>query len=147
MKLTLLLLITFTVVCFKSKWHNLPDQFAISSNSGNPDSCYYRVYKIDSVNTYYIIYANQKGSIFKIISPKERIIGCNKITIDKIYKLDLYSLLFVKGKPIIPANLLYQLSGWRVDDSTTINFEGDSIRNLYQAKNLKGLCLINKKLE
>ena len=135
------------MVCFKPKWHNLPGQYAISTNSENPDSCYYRIYKIDSVNTYYVIYAKKMDSIFKIISPKVRNTGCSKITVGKIYKLNLYSLLFVKGKPVIPANLLYQLSGWSVDDSTTINFEGDSIRNLYQAKNLKGLCLINKKLE
>jgi hypothetical protein len=53
-------------------------------------------------------------------------------------------MLSVNGHSIIPANQIYEMSGWRIDESTTIDFEGDPIRDLYTADNIKGLCFIKK---
>jgi hypothetical protein len=39
---------------------------------------------------------------------------------------------------------MYQLSGWRIDNNTTVNFEGDSIRDLYNGNNIKGIYFIKK---
>lgn len=108
------------------------------------DTTFFKVYKIDSVNQYYTIYARNNEAIFKIISKKNNeILKARKIIkINKCYRLDPKSLLFINGKPIIPANQINEIFGWRIDDSTTINFEGDSIRNLYISDRLKGLSYL-----
>lgn len=104
----------------------------------------YRVYKIDSINDFYVIYAKKEKTIYKIISKKDNLISKNKIRINKYYKFNLRSMLIVNGKSIIPANQINEISGWRVDKNTTINFEGDSIRDLYIGNNIKGLYFFKK---
>jgi len=100
----------------------------------------YEIYKIDSLNNCYLIYAKNKNQYFKIISQKKKKTVQN-IFIGKAYKLKLHSFLTVNGQSIVPADQINEISGWAVNDSTTINFEGDSIRDLFYADNLKGLHL------
>jgi hypothetical protein len=125
--------------------HSPPNHYLNSLNLVKKDSNNYQVYKIDSINNYYIIYAKSGVKLFKIVSPKFKINQCNKIIVDNVYKFHLHSMLYVNGHSIIPANQKFEISGWRIDDSTTIDFEGDSIRDLYYADNVKGLCIIKKK--
>ncbi len=135
-------LLTF---CFKSNIHGAPFEYFSVFNSATKDSTKYKVYKIDSINNYYLIYAKKGHSLFKIISKKESMNHCKTLIINKWYKLQLHSILSVNGHTIIPANQIMEFSGWGIDETTTIAFEGDSIRDLYYADNIKGLCLIKKK--
>lgn len=114
-------------------------------SSVRQDSVNYKVYKIDSINNYYLIYAKKGHTLFKIISKKESSKKCNRIKVNKVYKFQLHSILTVNGRSVIPANQIMELSGWRIDQSTTIDFEGDSIRDLYNADNIKGICFIKTK--
>jgi len=66
------------------------------------------------------------------------------VIVNRFYKFKLHSILSVNGQMVIPANEIMEISGWRIDELTTIDFEGDSIRDLYYADNIKGLCFINK---
>lgn len=112
--------------------------------SNRRDTINYKVYKIDSINNYYLIYANRGKELFKIIVKKERVKRGKKIMVNKFYPFHLQSILSVNGQSIIPANQIMELSGWRIDDSTTIRFEGDSIRDLYHADNIHGLYFTKK---
>jgi hypothetical protein len=64
--------------------------------------------------------------------------------VGQTYEIELKSILLVNGKSIIPPNQINEISGWRVDNETTIDFEGDSIRNIFKSRDLEGLCLINR---
>jgi hypothetical protein len=54
-------------------------------------------------------------------------------------------MLNINGHSAIPLNQINEISGWKVDKNTTIIFEGDSIRDLFTAENVKGLCIIKNK--
>jgi hypothetical protein len=144
MKPLLLSIISLIIICFELKAHDSSNHY-YKPNSAKHDSSNYKVYQIDSINNYYLIYAKKGDALFKIVSKKESIKKCNGIIVNHVYKFQLHSMLFVNGQSIIPANQINEISGWRIDESTTINFEGDSIRDLYYADNIKGLCFIKKK--
>lgn len=110
------------------------------------DSISYKVYKIDSINSYYLIYANRKDSLYKIVSKKESVKNCNPIQKDHQYNFKLHSALAnrrIGGKEILPQNSLL-VNCFFYDESTSICFEGDSIRDLHYADNIKGLCFKEK---
>lgn len=142
----IIVLILPLITCFELQFHNSSNPNSNTLDLVKQDSIKYKVYKIDSINNYYLIYVKQGRNIFKIVSKKEKIEKCNLIAVDNEYKIHLHSMLSVNGHSIIPPNAINEISGWRVDDSTTINFEGDSIRDLYYADNIKGLCLIKTKM-
>ena len=101
----------------------------------------YKVYRIDSLHNFYVIYARHHFHIYKIVSQKSNN-DCRDITVDSAYAFQLHSYLFVNEKPVIPANEAAEFSGFMVDNNTLIRFEGDSIRNLFFADNIKGLCFV-----
>lgn len=114
--------------------------------NGKKGSIYYKVCKIDSVNTYYLIYAERNDSIFKIVSKKEEVINPDKIKIGSCYEFALYSLrnsLVIGGVKIAPVNYL-DAPWFFVDESTAICIESNCVGDLFFANNLKGLSLINK---
>jgi hypothetical protein len=110
-------------------------------NSFDKHSTSYRVYKIDSINNYYLIYAKKRGSRYKIVAKKEEAENCNRIRINSNYKFDLHSVRDVPGDPNSGKKSL-QVSCFDYGDSTIICLEGDSIRDLYYSDNIKGLCFI-----
>jgi hypothetical protein len=102
----------------------------------------YDIRKIDSINNWYLIYARKGDSLFKIVSKKTTIENCNKIQINKKYDLQLHSRIYgyaIAGKTMSPQNTLL-VNCFSFDDSTNICLEGDSIRDLFYADNIKGLC-------
>ena len=105
------------------------------------DSLCYKVYKLDSIHSYYLIYAKKGDRLIKIISPKISAKG-DSIIIGKSYKFKLQSILTVNGKYIVPATSAYEFSGWRIDDSTTIYFEDNMVRDFFYADNVKGLFVL-----
>jgi hypothetical protein len=107
----------------------------------------YNVYKIDSINTYYLIYAKKSDSLYKIVSKKTDVIGANRIEINKNYEFKLRSSLLnrqIDNSTVLPQNSLL-VNCFSYDDTTQICLEGDWIRNLYHADNINGLYLIKAK--
>lgn len=117
----------------------------VPSDNKVPDIALYNVYKIDSINSYYLIYVNQAENKYKVISPKSEQSNCKKIELNNSYELKLQSIFIVNGKQIIPTNGMYELSGWKFDDSTTIDFEKGMIWGLFLENNIKGLCFVAHK--
>lgn len=102
----------------------------------------YLVYKIDSVNSYYLIYARKNDSLFKIVSKKLKTANCKSISIGKNYDFTLRSNSYYRalsGKKILVLTTR-SVDCFYYDDSTRICLEGDSITDLYKAINAKGLC-------
>ena len=114
----------------------------VSSNAINV----YWVYKIDSVNSYYLIYAKKRNELYKIVSKKGSIKKCEKIMVGKGYDFQLFSFLdqqVVINGTVIPSRSSY-INGYGFDDSTTIHLERDSISDLYGARNIYGLFLCDE---
>lgn len=106
----------------------------------------YQVYKIDSINHFYLVYAKKQDSLFKIVSQKESVQNCNRIRQGGVYEFILRSRSedrHVGGKEILPQNSLL-VTCFYYDDSTKICLERDSINDLHYAENLRGLCLMPK---
>lgn len=107
---------------------------------------YFKVYKIDSINTYYLIYAKNKSELYKIVSKKEVTQNCNQIQVNHLYSFNLESIWrkqILMGKINVSPSENPHINCLYFDDSTLICVERDSINDLYKAKNLNGLCLIN----
>jgi hypothetical protein len=103
----------------------------------------YKVYKIDSINSWYLIYAKKIDSVYKIVSRKEIVMNCSKIQINKEYHFKLISWFPSNQKGLdISFKSIPHLAGYGFDDSTTITLEKDSINDLMYAENVRGLCFM-----
>jgi hypothetical protein len=103
----------------------------------------FKIVKLDSISNVYLIYARQKDTLYKIVSLKEATHTGRSIVVGASYQLDLVSL-FIKnfqGYDLSPRNTLD--IGGITYSGTLIKVERDSIVDLYRARNVKGLCLIN----
>ena len=104
----------------------------------------YNVYKIDSINNYYLIYANRNDSLYKIVAQKEKKNNCNMIKSCLSYKFIIHSMREnppkIGGIKIRPINYM-DINCFQFDKETRICKE-DGIFDLYFADNVKGLCFI-----
>jgi len=106
------------------------------------DTTKYKVYKIDSINNYYIIYAQKNCKSFKMVSEKFRDSECTQIVSGNIYNFKLYSVFSSNGNLLFKTGIAH-LHAWQPDESTIITLEGDGVsRDLFFTDNLKGLCYI-----
>lgn len=106
----------------------------------------YKVYKIDSINNFYLIYVRRNDSLYKIVSKKEDVENCNRIQNNNTYDFILHARSenrTIDGVKILPQNSLL-VNCFTYSTSTTICLERDSINDLHYADNLKGLCLIKQ---
>jgi len=104
----------------------------------------YKVYKIDSINNYYLVYARKGDSLYKIVSKKMSFENCNRIRINNNYEFRLHSSIYgskMAEKTISPQYTLL-VTCFSFDDTTNICLERDSINDLHHAENIKGLCFI-----
>lgn len=112
-------------------------------NFREEDSTKYKVYEIDSINAYYIIYATNKNEDFKIVSEKSSVFDgafCDTIKVGKSYNFKLNSIFSVKEKTLFPRGML-DIHAWKPDQNTTITLFGTGTsRNLYFAENIRSLC-------
>lgn len=99
---------------------------------------YFEVIKVDSLESLYVIYTKKKEVNYKIIS--ERTVFSNNCK--KIKKGDFLDLKLIS---IVPdtSKISYKISGVGYK-GIEIEFEGDSILDIYETKNLKGLCWVKK---
>jgi hypothetical protein len=94
---------------------------------------FYKVYKIDSIKNFYIIYVVNNGLRFKVVSKKASA-PCNQpITVGKAYPL---KLTYVLG---MAAGGVFKPTCVNVASNTRVCLE-DSIRDVCYADNLRGLC-------
>lgn len=106
----------------------------------------YTIYKIDSINSYYLIYAKNGEDLYKIVSKKTNLYNCNKMKLNSNYLLKLRAMEILKPKigdeKTRPMNYLDFADPCRkFDDSTKICIER-YMKDLYFADNVKGLCFI-----
>ncbi|WCT13636.1 hypothetical protein [Mucilaginibacter jinjuensis] len=140
MKYTLILISIALVACASSKREGVKHPAKNVATS-------YKVYKIDSINTYYLIYARGHDTLFKIVSKKNSVKSHYKIKVNTSYEFKLHSSLLnrhIGAKILLPQNSLL-VNCFSYDDKTQICLEGDSIRDLYYAENIKGLYFIKTK--
>ena len=92
----------------------------------------------------YIIYAQRKDSIYKIVSKKESIpmLHCMLIKEKEEYPLKLEMFYPIKELLGIPVQTSLTVNGVYVDENIIVEIEETSHYSLYHANNLKGLCLI-----
>jgi len=136
MKYILILLAIVLIACSSTKENR---QRSVSENK-----LLYKVYRIDSINSYYLIYAKRKDSLYKIVSKKAVDVSSDKIVINKNYEFKLISSLLnrrIGNTVILPQNSLL-VDCFYYDNTTKICLEGDSIRDLYHADNIKGIYFI-----
>ena len=100
----------------------------------NCDSLF-SVFRVDSIDNYYLVYAKMNNLKYKIISKKDSCI--NKIQFQKLYKLSLKSVF--SG---VSSYTRLSLSCYTFDNNTIICIEKDSINDLYVTENLRGLCFV-----
>ena len=104
----------------------------------------YYVYKIDSIDNYYLVYAKKQDAIFKIVSKKETLKKCDLIKINNSYHFDLYSQsseTLITGEIIAPVSI-YDKPCYIFENDTKICIDRkNGIYDLYYARNLKGLCI------
>jgi hypothetical protein len=108
----------------------------------------YKVNRITTLDSIYMIYArNHDGRIFKIISKREMVDSCNDIQVGCSYPFVLQSRL---ANPTEGPLAKYDFSLLRKSGHVTVfdfygvgvRLEGDSIRDLFSSKNIKGLCYV-----
>jgi hypothetical protein len=104
----------------------------------------YKVYKIDSINNYYLIYAKRKDSLYKIVSKKQVTSNCANISLNQEYTFSLTSIwnqkIIIEGRNVSPS-VTPHVTCLSFDDSTKICLEKDSINDLFHADNVEGLCI------
>jgi hypothetical protein len=103
----------------------------------------FKIVKLDSIDNVYLIYARQKDTLYKIVSLREANNSGRSIVVGSIYRLDLVSL-FIKNFQGYDLSPVHSMDIGGISYSgTLIKVERDSIVDLYRAKNIKGLSLIN----
>lgn len=110
---------------------NTPNVAIIEKNN-------FHVVQIDSLQTFYIIYTKKDNIDYKIVSEKiELSKECNKVKKGDYLALEL--------KSIVPdtSKISYKIGGVGYN-GVDIDFEGDSILDIYESKNLIGLCYFPK---
>lgn len=129
------LIIIYFVCCLFLNYCSSGNQEATGSLNHTDTS--YEVYRIDSVNNYYVIYISRKDTNYKVISKKQFSENCRRIKNGKYYDFELTSLSIEINTPGFAECL------W-VDSITKICLE-NSIVDLKVSKNVKGLCYKGKK--
>lgn len=104
----------------------------------------YRVYKIRLNNEYYEIYAERNGQHYKIVSKKEEPETGIRIRRGGCYLFELTSMResppTINGVNLIPVN--YLDVQYVHPNNSPIKIDGGKITDLYYAKNLRGLYLV-----
>lgn len=96
----------------------------------------YTIYKIDSTEKSYLIYAKYNDLLYKIISKKETVNSDNKIKINKNYELTLRTAFTSKHVDDFVNCFAYY------SETNVICLEKGMVRNLFITENIKGLCYV-----
>jgi hypothetical protein len=106
----------------------------------------YEVYKIDSINSYFLVFARRDDSLFEIVSKKDNSLDCKKIRVGQQYNLALKSLWSEDrwvGNLNVKPSLTPHVTCLRFDDSTSICIDREhGIYDLFLTPSLTGLFYI-----
>ncbi len=116
----------------------------------------YLITSIVSVNSCYIIYAQKRDILYKIVTSKsENCENCNKIVVGNYYDLDLKSkeqnIPKINGITLRPVNYLdVNCYSYTIGDMVCYIFNNDTIctepnngiYDLYYTNDIKGLCYL-----
>jgi len=136
----LLFLITILLSCnSKSFIYNNKDKEVIIPSKK------YEILKIDSVNSFYIVYLKKDNKKYKVVSKKEVIKECDFIHVGSEYEFNLSSIRSEKykfGNKTISSSLV--VNCFYFDKQTKICIEeSEGIYDLFWTNQLKGLCYID----
>lgn len=137
---SLLIMSLFLHSCFASK----------ALNKMPKNGSLYLIKSIDPVNNWYIIYAEKKDSVYKIVVKKEKYpsLKCKRgIVVGESYRLELHSrkneVPVINGVKISPVNYL-DIQCYTYEENTVICIDPKKgIYDLYHTPNIKGLCYIS----
>ena len=118
-----------------------------SKNNVNTDNLnLFTVYKIDSVQSYYLIYFQKDDKKFKVVSKKDNDDNCNKIILNKKYSLSIASILeekIVMNNDTIVSGNNGLVNCFYFEGGTKIcKEENNGIYDLFKSSNIKGLCYL-----
>lgn len=114
------------------------------SPEGSDSALMYKIKRIRTRKTYYIIYASRNDSTFKIVSDKTPAYNREQIKVGKYYHLELVSYFPVDtllGIPIAP-NL--GVRGIGTESGKIIRPDKKTHNKIYNALNLEGLYIMDK---
>ena len=141
----LIAIFIFFFSCMNSKFNNNNNTLQVKSIKLINDSSLFKVYKIDSINNYYLIYAKRRDTFYKIVSQKWFNYNCKNIIIGSKYSFILTSIwntpIIIENENVSPSMILH-VTCLSFDKKTNICLERDSINDLFSASNVKGLCFI-----
>ncbi|MEO1013187.1 MAG: hypothetical protein AAFX53_17985 [Bacteroidota bacterium] len=107
-----------------------------------------KVYKIDSVDDYHLVYLSDDKTSYKIISKKSSRTGCKEVALNGEYELKVVPLL--SDAPPSSGNSNIPVPINHLDIEKCVEY-GDikictepGISNLYSSPSLTGLCLTKK---
>lgn len=135
-----ILILLYTIISCKS--HHAKEQ----KNNNSFDSVNYTVYKIDSLDNYYLIYAKYNESLYKIVSKKINSYDCNKIKLNLTYQFKIIPVKMDRHR-VNDTTISYlsryehSLLCYYFDGKTRICVER-YMNDLYFADNIKGLCFV-----
>lgn len=121
-----------------------------STDSNNLREGAFEVYKIDSIDNFYLVYAKKDGWGYKILSEKSNVKQCKKlVSLNEKFDFKLRSAkeVTVGAGDSIRNVYLFNVSCLVYNDTTEICIEHKEglIAGLFIADNIKGLCLQNEK--
>jgi hypothetical protein len=96
----------------------------------------YRIKKVRSIRSHYVIYAERGGFVYKIVSEKTNTLdGCETIRKGKSYYLSL-------RPDLMGPNMVSRVDCRIYKNNVKICLEKGCLPNLFAAINLKGRCLV-----
>lgn len=121
----------------------------IEGSTGNENDSMYLIKDIRMENSWYMIYAERNGELYKIISnEKLETDNCEKIIVGNSYKLILESRRDnapeINGIKITPLNYA-DVKCFHYDEESVICIEPENdIYDLHYTKNLEGTCYVKE---
>ncbi len=140
MKLVLISLLTFF---FFTTRYSISIRPVKLTKGFKTDSNLFKVYKIDSVNQFYIVYCKKEGRPYKIVSSKMSSKKGVLVKLNHSYRFELHSIIYLPNRRKEDLKLS-QIDCINIAMNTTICLEGDSIRDIYASDNLEGLHFVKK---
>ena len=139
MRLRYIILCFFFLFSCNARGNDTPSFYKNEKNIENDSSNIYRIIKIDSTDSIYIILAQRDKSIYKIISFKDSSECSIRIDLGKSYKLEL--------KSVFPDNY-FQKDRIHFVRYGSVNVplggEKGEVWDIFSVQDLKGLCLSSR---
>ena len=142
-KSKLLLFLTcalFALACKSS--HSASGTEYLHTKAGRPLDSLYHVYKIDSVENVYTVYASRMDRKYKLVSLRDTANTCRTIKLGGYYQLMINSATEITIKEVKISLKSTPHVGYFSFYGAPIALEWETGRELFGSPNLKGLCYV-----